>query len=147
MGKTIFIKKKLQLGMHPSTAAHKLRKMIMFELVKQVGLGRCYRCKEKIENVEDLSVEHILPWLDSVNPRKLYFDLSNITFSHLKCNVASHRYNTSSEKLSKASEKRWEGKRLGCGTTAAYQRGCRCEKCKKANAEYQADRRVRLNKR
>ena len=140
-------KKKKQLGMNPSTAANRLRKMIMFELVKQVGLDRCYRCGEAIKNVEDLSIEHKIPWLDSSDPIKLYFDLSNIAFSHLRCNVASVRYNTSSEKLSEASKKRWKDKRIGCGTTAAYQRGCRCFRCKKANAEYQADRRSRLGKR
>ena len=91
MGKQSNRKKSDQLGMNHSTAANRLRKMIMFELVRQVGLNRCYRCKEIIENVEDLSVEHKVPWLDSVDPRKLYFDLSNITFSHLSCNSKSSR--------------------------------------------------------
>lgn len=84
-------KKKEQLGINPSTAQHKLRKLILFSFVKRLGLDECYQCKCKIENVEELSIEHKVPWLDSKNPLELFFDLDNIAFSHLSCNVGAGR--------------------------------------------------------
>ena len=84
-------KKRDQLGMPIGTAAGRLRKMIMFALLQKAGQDICHQCGERIKRVEDLSVEHIIPWLDSDDPIELYFDLDNITFSHLKCNIASAR--------------------------------------------------------
>lgn len=66
---------------------------------------------EKISR-ENFSVEHKIPWLDSENPVKLYFDLDNIAFSHLSCNIGAGRRNIAK-----------------CGTLSAYKRGCRCESC------------------
>lgn len=91
MSKTTFIKKKKQLGMHPATAANRLRKIVLFALIKAQGLDHCYQCGEVIEDVDELSIEHKIPWLDSDNPRGLYFDLNNIAFSHLNCNVRAKR--------------------------------------------------------
>ena len=81
-----------QLGMSLGKANARLRKKILFDLVKKCNLDFCYRCNEKIEKIEDLSIEHKIHWLHSENPKELFFDLGNIAFSHLKCNVLSNRY-------------------------------------------------------
>lgn len=84
-------KKDEQLGMNAGTAYHRLRKSLLFSLVKECGRDWCYQCGERIENEKDLSVEHMVPWLDSEDPVKLFFDLDNISFSHLKCNISNAR--------------------------------------------------------
>jgi len=84
-------KKTEQLGMPHGTAAGRLRKSIMFNLIKQCGHDICFQCKKTIEKEEDLSIEHKIPWLDSEKPKELFFDLDNISFSHLKCNIAQAR--------------------------------------------------------
>lgn len=126
-------KKRLQLGQDPSTAANKLKKMILFQLVQNTKCDRCYQCSEKIKTAEELSIEHIIPWLDSENPKELFFDISNIAFSHLKCNIAASR--------------KIEAKH---GTRQKYKKGCRCEICKTAvtleTAFYRAKRKVKTGK-
>jgi hypothetical protein len=82
-------KKTLQLGMSVGTATHRLRKQIMMMLVAKCSLDLCYRCGNKICNPEDLSVEHKQPWLD-VSPA-LFWNIDNIAFSHLSCNVSAAR--------------------------------------------------------
>ena len=108
-------KKTKQLGMNFSTAQGRLRKNVMFALMIRCGLNNCHQCGEKIENPEDLSIEHKIPWLDSEIPRKLFWDLDNLAFSHLSCNSAA--------------SKRPKGKTKH-GTINAYERhGCRCDQC------------------
>lgn len=112
-------KKSEQLGMAHGTAANKLRKMIMFSLVRETGRDFCYRCKERIESIDTLSVEHIEPWLDSKNPVELYFNLENIAFSHTSCNAAGARRYNKGIIVSKH------------GTINRYNKyGCRCDKCR-----------------
>ncbi len=77
------------LGMPHGTAAAKLRKMILWRFIQQCGEDTCFRCKEKIESIDDLSIEHKEPW-EGVSV-ELFWDLDNIAFSHMKCNVP-HRY-------------------------------------------------------
>jgi hypothetical protein len=84
-------KKYAQLGEPQGTAANRLRKMILFSLLVEVGRDACYRCEQKIERVEELSVEHKAAWLDSPDPKGLFFDLKNIAFSHLRCNIGAAR--------------------------------------------------------
>jgi len=72
------------LGIAYGTACSKLRKMIMFDLLKQLNKDVCYKCGKQIENVDDFSIEHKNPWL--YVDKDLFWDLNNITFSHLKCN-------------------------------------------------------------
>lgn len=76
--------KAAQLGMPFGTAAHRLRKMIMFRMMQKCAEDTCHNCGDKIETVDELSIEHIEPWL-GVNP-DLFWDLDNITWSHLRCN-------------------------------------------------------------
>jgi len=99
------------LGMHKSTATARLKKMILFELIKKAGMDRCHQCKLIIHDVSELSVEHIKPWLwRDVN---LFWDLNNIAFSHLSCNVMAAQKTTP------------------CGSYSRYLRGCRCDICRK----------------
>jgi len=77
------------LGMPVGTAQGRLRKNIMYTLVKRAGLDKCYVCEETIESVKDFSIEHKIPWLH--NDRALFWDLDNIAFSHLSCNSSSAR--------------------------------------------------------
>ncbi len=124
MGKKSNKKKNDQLGMNHATAANRLRKMVLFELIVMQELDRCYRCGEAIEAVHDLSIEHKEPWLDSDDPVGLYFDLRNIAFSHLSCNVRAGR----------RAKGPLEAKH---GGRAMYVRHkCRCDICREGNRKY-----------
>jgi hypothetical protein len=71
-------------------------KMIMFELAKQTNEDLCCRCGQRIKSLDTFSIEHIEPWLDSNDPVEKFFDLDNIAFSHIKCNIdAASRRTTS----------------------------------------------------
>jgi hypothetical protein len=73
------------LGMPFGTACNRLKKNIMFSLVCKLGMDTCYRCGHKIESVDDLSIEHMQEW-EGID-KELFWDIDNIAFSHLKCNV------------------------------------------------------------
>jgi len=90
MGSDVQKEKKL-LGMNPSTARHRLKKMILFNLIQKLDLDVCYRCGKLIESIDDLSVEHIKPWMQSNDPKKMFFSLDNIAFSHLSCNIKNNK--------------------------------------------------------
>lgn len=79
--------KQEQLGMNPSTAQARLLKDILFKFAKETP---CYHCKGMLTR-ETFSIEHKVPWLHSENPKELFFDLNNISFSHLSCNIAAGR--------------------------------------------------------
>lgn len=110
--------KSKQLGMNHSTASSRLKKNLLWSYVVKCGDDVCFQCGEKINSVDDLSVEHKKPWLHSENPLELFFDEDNIAFSHLVCNVASARkdgqrkYFTEAERKSalKASRKKYAEK-------------------------------------
>lgn len=86
-----------QLGMPLGTASNRLRKLILFKILKDNGLNICYRCGKPIDSVEVLSIEHKENWLDSDNPKEKFFDLENIGFSHLSCNISYARHDTNRE--------------------------------------------------
>lgn len=73
-----------QLGMPYGTATQRLRKIIIFNLVKETGKDICFKCSKRISKIEELSIEHKQPWLH-VTP-DLFWDYKNIAFSHLRCN-------------------------------------------------------------
>lgn len=75
-----------QLGMPYGTAANRLRKKILFSLVKEAGLAICYRCKKRIVEIENFTIDHKVPWLYSRSPVAMFFDLDNVAFSHAFCN-------------------------------------------------------------
>lgn len=74
------------LGMPYGTACNQLRKKILFRVLCGRILSRdCFRCGQPIESVEELSVEHKVPWQSAADPVASFFDLDNIAFSHLRC--------------------------------------------------------------
>lgn len=77
------------LGMPYGTACAKLRKSILFDLVVRCGLNICFRCKEAIDTVADLSIEHKDSWFLSQDPLAAFFSLENISFSHHGCNCGA----------------------------------------------------------
>ena len=107
-------KKTEQLGMPIGTASNRLRNSIIFMLLKKLNLNFCHQCNAEIEYEDHLSVEHKTPYLDSENPKELFFDLNNIAFSHLNCNIRAAR------KTLKPSHP----------NISSYRNGCRCDQCK-----------------
>jgi hypothetical protein len=112
------------LGMSFGTATHRLRKMILFDLLKKYDLNKCYLCGKLIDTVRDLSVEHKRKWLGvDVN---LFWDMDNIAFAHLSCNSMQNR-------------KEQKGP-ISHGTHSGYSyRDCRCSACNEAHNEYQRE--------
>jgi 5-methylcytosine-specific restriction endonuclease McrA len=81
------LRKAAQLGMPISTASHRLKKRILFELARELGHDRCFHCQQYITDPEQLSIEHKVGWLYQDVP--LFWDLTNIAFSHLRCNTTN----------------------------------------------------------
>lgn len=77
------------LGMPTGTASHRLRKMLLFRQLKKHNENICVRCGKEIETVDELSVEHIKPW-EGISA-DLFWDLDNVAFSHMRCNVPHTR--------------------------------------------------------
>lgn len=82
-------KKASQLGMPLGTAAARLRKSILFDFVKRLGLDSCFRCGKTILSSDDMSIDHKIPWLDG--HIDLFWSLENIAFSHRSCNTSDGR--------------------------------------------------------
>lgn len=103
-----------KLGMSYGAANNRLRKSLLFKLASNLNLLVCFQCNKKIETIDSFSIEHKIPWQFSSNPKETFFDLSNIAFSHIGCNVAAGlRYKSSrpyyerhSESNIKAAERR-----------------------------------------
>ena len=76
--------KNAQLGVNFGTASYRLKKMILFGLIRRLGETACFRCKTDIVSADDLSIDHKKPWLGVSND--LFWDLDNIAFSHTACN-------------------------------------------------------------
>lgn len=77
-------RKAATLGMPHGTAVARLRKNVLFHLLKKHNENICARCDEFIESVDDLSLEHLQPW-EGISS-DLFWDLNNIAFSHMHCN-------------------------------------------------------------
>jgi len=112
-----------QLGMSVHIATNRLKKQIMFDLGDANGVitkstSTCCICENPL-SVEDMSIEHMKPWRNQPNAIELFWDLKNIGFAHLVCNVG----NTSQT--------------VGNHNRARYMKGCRCELCVAANQNYQ----------
>lgn len=116
MSKTSNKKKSEQLGMPFGTAAARLRKLVLFHVLVRHEENLCFQCGDRIQSADELSIEHKKPWLD--NSVELFWDLSNIAFSHNVCNTKA---------------KRPRKRKLVHGTRWAYQQGCRCFECAEYN--------------
>ena len=82
-------KENSQLGMPFTTASLRLHRLIMFMLAKECNKSLCFQCGKEIKTVAEFSIEHKKPWLD-IDPN-LFWDLSNIAFSHTVCNKRAGR--------------------------------------------------------
>lgn len=98
-------KKAEQLGMPLGTASHRLRKKIMFDLLQRLGEAVCFKCSTPIECEDELSIEHKQPWLHG--DTQLFWDLSNIAFSHLRCNLPDRRKTGNRRHAEAPSGKAW----------------------------------------
>lgn len=108
-------KKSKQLGEPLGTSWNRLRKLLLFDCASKLELTVCFQCGKKIDSVNELSIEHKIPWLDSDNPIDLFFDLDNVAFSHLSCNISAAR--------------RQQPKMIH-GTSVMYNKfKCKCELC------------------
>lgn len=110
------------LGEPHGTASAKLRKALLFKYVVKAGDDSCHRCGKRIESVGDLSIEHRSSWQRADDPRRVFFDLDGIAFSHLKCNV-----NTADGYRPRETFEH--------GLTMYSKYGCRCEVCRAAKAK------------
>ena len=119
MSKNSSLIKTEQLGMSIGTASNQLRKLIIFNLIQQLNQDICFQCGEKIQSINELSIEHKVPYLHSKNPKELFFDLNNVAFSHLSCNCASAR----------------QTKIVKHPSEWSYRKGCRCEGCIQAKRD------------
>ena len=114
-------KKAEQLGMSHGAARNRLVKSLLWDFVVKSKQNFCYHCGTEILTIHDLSIEHKEPWLDSEDPISLYFDLTNIAYSHLSCNCSAGKREKNPHE---------------CGNYIKHTRGCRCNKCKEAWNEY-----------
>lgn len=78
-------RKSEQLGMPFGTACNRLRKAVLFSLLVRLKENVCFKCGKVIESADELSIEHKKVWLDV--SADLFWDLSNIAFSHCACNL------------------------------------------------------------
>lgn len=119
-------RKAQQLGMPFGTAANRLRKVLLFDMAQRLGEDNCFRCGDSIENVDEFTIEHKVPWFN--HNSELFWALDNISFSHSKCN-RPHSYTIYKPRI----------KTAGCGTQMRYKDGCRCDLCR----EWKRDDRLR----
>ena len=133
-----------QLGMPYGTACGRLRKIIMFHLIQKLKLDTCVRCKKLITNINDLSIEHIKPWLDiDIN---LFWDLNNIGFSHLSCNSKASR-NPQKKKKVKGKYWCWRCKKYLEKEKFPPSRSKKHTECTKCYSAYRSEYRKRTGKR
>ncbi len=66
--------------------------------------------------MSEFSIEHKIPWQSAEDPKESFFDLDNIAFSHLKCNIKAASKDARRELVYKTSP----------GTL--WCTGCQCER-------------------
>lgn len=76
-----------QLGMLYQSAIKKLRGQLLYAMAcGHIKLDNtCYRCDKPIEDISEFSIEHVKPWRN--NDTGLFWDLNNISFSHIRYNA------------------------------------------------------------
>ena len=124
------------LGMPLGTATHRLRKAVMFKLARALGEDTCFRCDQRIESVDELSIEHKQPWQSAPDPQAAFFDVENIAFSHLSCNCKATTKRQVCLRGHPFTEENtlWEGKDRRC-------RRCRHEQRNGSDSAYNIHRR------
>jgi hypothetical protein len=84
------VKKTMALG----ECYHKARRTLIAEIVRRFFAGddgklHCVRCGEEIDG--EYHIDHKEPWLFSLDPKKMFFDIKNIGLSHPICNSLARR--------------------------------------------------------
>jgi hypothetical protein len=136
--------KSVLLGENKSSARARLIKAILFSFLQRYGEDACFRCKEKIEKIEELSIEHKESWARAAEPVVAFFDLENISFSHLVCNS---RNNGNRKVGPEGTSWCWDCKQFlpldhFTKGNRSPERGNRCSKCStKASKEYRIKQR------
>jgi len=114
------------LRMPYGTANSRLRKMLLFKFAGELdpfGRLRCYRCGTEVPSIDDFSIEHKEAWMSAEDPVKAFFDLDNIAFSHITCNVgAANR------------------EKIHCPQGHIYGKDRTCSKCQSRNRKQFRDR-------
>jgi hypothetical protein len=77
-------KKTEQLGMPFPTACARLRRIVLFQLLRELRRTACFRCGDEM-SVADFSLDHKVDCMHQ-DP-ELFWDVTNIAFSHVRCNV------------------------------------------------------------
>jgi len=122
-------KRKQLLGRSFTYARNELHRTLLFHFIKELKKDICYRCGEKINTIEDFTIDHKENWIGGDDPKKLFYSIDNIAFSHSLCNKRAPKT-----------------KRIKCPSRAAYKRGCRCEGCILAEKEYNRNYHSKYNK-
>jgi len=127
--KGLMRKKKKQhaesLGFNQMAHANRvLMKDLVFHYAQKLGLTNCYRCKKSLTR-EDFTIDHIESWRNKPDAKELFFDLTNIRFSHLSCNCGD------TEQMYKPIKHGHSG----------YTKGCRCDICTEGHRKRIAERR------
>lgn len=78
-------------------AKHRLMRMLLFQLAQKAQWTQCFVCKQEIQSVDELTVEHKKPWLDVSS--ELFWDLNNVAFSHASCNKPHRKGGVSLRKV------------------------------------------------
>lgn len=76
-----------KLCMNHRSACTRLTRDLLFKYIIKAG-HKCFRCGGELTR-ETFSIDHKVSWLHGENPPGLFFDLDNIAFSHLKCNIGA----------------------------------------------------------
>lgn len=102
-----------KLGESYSTARNRLVIDLLFHSAVSRG-EKCFRCGNLLDR-DTFSIDHVIPWLNSSDPKKLFFDISNIRYSHMKCNADEmiqrvKKYDTAKDRK-RASHKRWRARK------------------------------------
>lgn len=74
------------LGQSTGGASYLLCRQLLFRMAQELGQDNCFQCGEVIEDYKSFSIEHKQPWQSDEDPRAAFFDMTNIAFSHRKCN-------------------------------------------------------------
>jgi hypothetical protein len=85
-------RKRAVLGRHMSSAMRALTRDLLFHFAVSTG-HKCYRCGNGLDR-ETFSIDHKQDWLNSDDPKAKFYDIENIAFSHLRCNITAPRIMT-----------------------------------------------------
>jgi hypothetical protein len=81
-----------KLGAQRKNLTCTLTRKLLFKVLQQTNLNICWVCKEKIETLQDFSLDHRVEWGSSENPRETFTNPDNIEFAHRDCNYVRSRY-------------------------------------------------------